>query len=60
MKPRLKMNKYGLSCKKTKMKTYQVVLCFNCNLAETETGGHMFLFSTLSPLSRSVGINGES
>lgn len=62
MKPRLKMNKYGLCCKKTKMKTSVTKLFYVLivSLAETETSKCMLLFSILSPLSGSVGINGES
>lgn len=59
MKPYPQMNKYGLCCKKTKMKTF-VTMLFHVlvvSLVETETNRRMF--STLSPLRGSVRINGE-
>lgn len=59
MKPHPQMNKYGLCCKKTKMKI-SVTILFHVlivSLAETETSRRMF--STLSPLRGSVRINGE-
>ena len=69
MKPHPQMNKHGSHAKKTKMKTllpsffYVFFFFFTIvSLAETRPVGvcyHMLLFSALSPLRGSVGINGE-